>query len=46
VLAAFVPTWRAGDIIPLGAGKTLRVIDTRDARGSEKDPVLVVELTS
>jgi hypothetical protein len=35
-----VPTWKAGDTIPLGAGRTLRVIETRFA---DDDPVLVVE---
>lgn len=35
-----VPTWRPGDAIPLGQGRTLRVIDTRgDGAG---DVVLAV----
>jgi hypothetical protein len=35
-----VPNWRRGDTIPLGSGKTLRVIDIRpEAEGD----VLVVE---
>lgn len=38
-----MPTWRAGDAIPLGQGRSLRVLDTRDATGSNEDPVLVVE---
>ena len=38
-----VPTWRPGDTIPLGRGRTLRVVDTRDATGSDEDPVLVVK---
>jgi len=25
-----VPTWRPGDAIPLGQGRSLRVIDTRE----------------
>jgi hypothetical protein len=37
-----VPTWHAGDTIPLGAGRALRVIETRFGRVDE-DPVLVVE---
>ena len=37
-----VPTWRPGDTIPLGQGRSLRVIDARDATGSDEDPVLVV----
>jgi hypothetical protein len=28
VLKTAVPNWRAGDTIPLGKGRTLRVIDT------------------
>jgi hypothetical protein len=34
-----VPNWSAGDTIPLGADRTLRVIETRFA---DNDPVLVV----
>jgi hypothetical protein len=37
-----VPTWRAGDTIPLGAGKALRVIEIRP-EASDANPVLVVE---
>ena len=36
-----VPTWRAGDAIPLGQGRSLRVIDTRE--DGDGLPVLVVE---
>ena len=35
-----VPNWGPGDTIPLGQGRTLRVIDTRD---DEEDVVLEVE---
>jgi hypothetical protein len=35
-----VPNWQAGDTIPLGADRMLRVIETRLA---EDEPVLVVE---
>ena len=35
-----VPTWRAGDAIPLGQGRTLSVIDRREC-GDEA--VLVVD---
>jgi hypothetical protein len=35
-----VPTWNAGDTIPLGHGRVLRVIETRLG---ETEPVLVVE---
>jgi hypothetical protein len=38
-----VPTWSAGDTIPLGPGKILRVIDTRLGAGPDDNPVLVVE---
>jgi hypothetical protein len=40
VLHTAVPTWHAGDTIPLSAEKALRVIETRLV---EKDFVLVVE---
>ena len=38
-------TWKAGDTIPLGRDRTLRVIDTRLDEGTDGDPVpvLVVE---
>lgn len=39
-----VPTWRAGDTIPLGRDRILRVIDTRPRREPDEDLVLVVEL--
>lgn len=39
VLHTAVPTWRVGDTIPLGADRTLRVIETRFA---DDEPVLVV----
>jgi hypothetical protein len=44
-LQAAVPNWRAGDLIALGAGRSLRVIDTRLREDSDGDPVqvLVVE---
>jgi hypothetical protein len=42
VLRTIVPTWRVGDTIQLGADRTLRVIETRDAETDEA-PVLVVE---
>jgi hypothetical protein len=38
-----VPTWRPGDTIPLGADRTLRVIDTRPASDGDDQGVLVVE---
>jgi hypothetical protein len=37
-----VPTWRPGDTIPLGAGRTLRVISVRDD-DADQPPALVVE---
>ena len=41
-LASAVPNWRSGDTIPIGAGRTLRVVDGRD-EDAEEPPVLVVE---
>ena len=38
-----VPTWRPGDTIPLGAGRTLRVIEIRPGSDPDEDSVLVVE---
>jgi hypothetical protein len=40
VLHTAVPSWQAGDTIPLSADWTLRVVETRFA---DDDPVLVVE---
>jgi hypothetical protein len=37
-----VPNWRPGDTIPLGAGRTLRVIAIRD-NDADQPPALVVE---
>jgi hypothetical protein len=41
-LQAAVPNWRAGDVIALGAGRSLRVIDTRLREDSDGDPVMVL----
>jgi hypothetical protein len=41
-LTSAVPNWSSGDTIPLGAGRTLRVVDIRDD-DAEQPPVLVVE---
>ena len=38
-----VPNWSAGDTIPLGRGRILRVIDIRPGQEPDDDPVLVVE---
>jgi hypothetical protein len=45
VLQTAVPNWRPGDTIPLGAGRTLRVVGTRLKESPDGDPVpvLVVE---
>ena len=45
-LRTAVPTWTAGDTIPLGE-RTLRVVDTRLDEGTDGDPVptLIVEDT-
>jgi hypothetical protein len=40
-LSTAVPTWRAGDTIPLGH-RILRVVDVRDD-DADQPPVLVVE---
>jgi len=37
-----VPTWQAGDTIPLGRDRILRVIEARPGRDADEDPVLVV----
>jgi hypothetical protein len=44
-LQAAVPNWRVGDVIALGAGRSLRVINTQIREDLEGDPVrvLVVE---
>jgi hypothetical protein len=41
-LKTAVPNWQAGDTIPLGNRRTLRVIDIRPGEGDEGDPILVV----
>ena len=43
VLHTAAPTWQAGDTIPLGAARTLRVVQVRDD-DADQPPVLVVEL--
>jgi hypothetical protein len=40
VLHTAVPNWQAGDTIPIGADRMLRVVETRCV---DYDPVLVVE---
>jgi hypothetical protein len=42
-LRTAVPDWRSGDTIPLGPGRTLRVIEARPGTEPDEDPVLVVE---
>jgi hypothetical protein len=42
-LMTAVPNWKTGDCIPLGRGRTLRVVDVRDGAEPDDDPVLVVE---
>jgi hypothetical protein len=41
-LQAAVPNWRAGDVIALGAGRALRVVDTQLREDSDGDPVMVL----
>jgi hypothetical protein len=42
-LKTAVPNWSAGDTIPLGRDRMLRVVDVRPANGDHNEPVLVVE---
>jgi hypothetical protein len=37
-----VPTWRTGDTMPLGAGRTLRMVAIRD-NDADQPPALVVQ---
>lgn len=41
-LNSAVPDWHVDDTIPLGAGRTLRVVELRDGATVEDAPVLVV----
>jgi hypothetical protein len=41
-LSASVPNWRAGDVIALGRGRALCVVELRD-EDADSPPVLVVE---
>jgi hypothetical protein len=41
-LRAAVPDWRAGDVIALGPGRSLRVIETRLKENADGDPVVVL----
>ena len=43
VLHTAVPNWSAGDTIPLGADRMLRVVGIREAPGGDENPVLVVD---
>jgi hypothetical protein len=47
MLQAAMPNWRAGDVIALGPGRALRVIETQLKEDPNGDPavVLVVEAT-
>jgi hypothetical protein len=38
-----VPAWGPGDTIPLGAGRTFRVVEIRPAKNADENGVLVVE---
>jgi hypothetical protein len=40
-LKAAVPNWQAGDVIALGAGRSLRVIGTRLEEDPDGDPLVV-----
>jgi hypothetical protein len=41
-LTSAVPNWSSGDTIPLGAGRTLRVVEVRND-DADRPPVPVVE---
>jgi hypothetical protein len=41
-LRSALPNWKPGDTIPLGPGRTLRVLGIRD-RDADQPPILVVE---
>jgi hypothetical protein len=41
-LQAAVPNLRVGDVIALGTGRALRVVDTRLREDSDGDPVMVL----
>jgi hypothetical protein len=45
-LKTAVPTWGLGDTIPLGRGRALQVIGTRDGDTPDDDAVLIVEETA
>jgi hypothetical protein len=45
VLRSSEANWSSGDTIPLGAGRTLRVVEVRDDEADEP-PILVVEDTA
>jgi hypothetical protein len=41
-----VSTWHVGDVIPVRAGRSVRVVDVWDRGDTDADPVLVVEATT
>jgi hypothetical protein len=43
VLHTAVPTWRAGDTIPLGVDRMLHVVEIRVGSDPTENPVLVVK---
>jgi hypothetical protein len=42
MLQAAVPNWRASEVITLGPGRSLRVIETRLKEDPDGDPVVVL----
>jgi hypothetical protein len=42
-LKSAVPNWKAGDSIPLGSGRTLRVVEVRPGLEPDSELILVVE---
>lgn len=44
-LTSAVPNWSSGDTIPLGAGKTLRVVDVREDDAEQPSVLVVVNMS-
>jgi hypothetical protein len=44
VVAFTRPDWKPGDVIPQGAGRSLRVVNVLEEEREDRMPVLVVEL--
>jgi hypothetical protein len=42
-LTSAVPNWRRDDVVPLGGGRSLRVLARCEGDEPDDDPILVVE---